>query len=221
MLKSELRKLRKLNATQGMLTEMKKSKKHNFFVRAQCLGPYVKIAIFKRSWLGKGIMTPCCETFINKDGKEWKSRILEEDGKEEKWSEAMLYNLPIFYWGDFNKLWMTNDAKITAKRFQKDEKKKQEGLWGIYNWQLKIREENVLKQEQKEQQPWDEDMELIPPVPKGLEEWMHRECNKTFFMVYKYKPGQKKATCTRCWNEVTVEGLKKMRRRFAQNAERS
>ena len=67
MKKSELRKLRQLNATPGMITAMKEKEFYNF-ARAQCLGGIVKIAFFYRSWLANGIRTPAIETFINKEG---------------------------------------------------------------------------------------------------------------------------------------------------------
>ena len=113
MRKSELRKLRQLNTTPGMITAMKSSKNYDGFARAQYLGGILKIAFFKRDWIEKGINTPVCETFVNVQGKEWISRIKDKTGKEIKWTQAMFANLPIYPWG--KNFWVTQDTFNTLK----------------------------------------------------------------------------------------------------------
>lgn len=208
MTKKNLRKLRSLNATQGMFTALNETEFDNF-ARAQCLGGIVKIAFFYRSWLKAGIKTPAIETFINREGEEWISRILDDQGKESKWTENMLYNLKFEreYYNCLGKIWVTNDTFKTAKSFSKDYEKRN-CLYAISRWQENVRKKRILEKEKKEQQPWDEDMALVPEIPKGLESWMHKECCNEFFMVYKYKPNQKEACCTRCGQTVRIEGLK-------------
>lgn len=210
MTKKELRALRSLNATQGMFTALKETKFKNF-ARAQCLGKFVKIAFFHRSWLAAGIKTPVIETFINREGEEWISRILDDQGKEVKWTECILYNLEFerdgWYYGGLNKIWVTNDTFRTCRSFSKDYERR-DCLFAIARWQENVRKERILEKEKKEQQPWDEDMALVPEIPKGLESWMHRECCNKFFLVYEYKPNQKEACCTRCGQTVRIEGLR-------------
>ena len=208
MRKDELRKLRTLNATPGMLTAMKSKDATYYYARAQCLGKIVKIALFKQTWLKRGVRSPECEVFINRDGKEWISRILNEQGEETIWSEAMIWNLPIDmrYW---NEIWVTKDTAETAKSFDRTRQYiKGHCLSAVWSWQSNIRAEHIQEQEKKETGAWDEEMKLVPETPKGLEEWMHRECNDDFWLIYEYKPGQKMAYCSRCKNTVTVDGLK-------------
>lgn len=208
MKKNELRKLRTLNVTPGMLTALKEGK-YDAFARAQCLGQYVKIAFFAKGWLEEGIKTPICETFLNGEGKEWTTRIMNRVGEEAAWSEAMIYNLPFkvrnWYMPD---VWVTQDTWQTIKRFTGKDCSRDDAMRTLWTWQEGVRAENIREKERKEQEPWDKDMALVPDVPKGLEEWMHRQCNKQFFLVYKYKKNQKEATCTRCGSVVSVEGLK-------------
>lgn len=210
MRKETLRKLRGLNVTPGMISAAKDGK-CLYYARAQCLGAFIKIAIFPKGWILKGIKTPAIETFINKEGKEWISRTLNQEGKEEKWTEAMIYNLPmlngLWYWA--RRIWVTKDTFETAKRFNKNwQSARNECLDAFYRWQQDVREENILEKEKREQKPWDEDMALVPETPKGLEVWMHRQCCEQFYLVYEYKPNQKIAYCTRCWKMVQVDGLK-------------
>lgn len=211
MRKDELRKLRALNVTPGMLTAAKKQEKHDIFVRAQCLGGILKIAFFKPSWIKRGIKTPRCETFINQVGSEWLSRVLDVKGKEEAWSRAMVFNLPclnLSWWSSFD-IWITADAFGALRRLDRAKKyKKSECLDALWHWQLKIREENIQEAEKREQKPWDEEMKLIPKIPEKLSEWMHRKCNDEFWLIYEYKKGQKMAYCSRCHQTVEVKGLK-------------
>lgn len=214
MKKDELRALRSLNATPGMFTAMKNTDAR-IYARAQCLGPFVKIAFFYRRWLEKGIRTPVTETFINRDGKEWISRILDEKGKEVKWSDAMVQNLEcmrnayyFIYSGLVADVWVTSDTFETVRRFEGRNWSRRECMRAVQRWQENIRAEKIEEKERKEQQPWDEDMALIPKVPEGLREWMHKECCNQFFLVYKYQKGQKEAYCTRCGSTVRIEGLK-------------
>ena len=194
-----------------MLTAMKSKDATYYYARAQCLGKIVKIALFKHTWLKRGVKSPECEVFINRDGKEWISRILNEKGEETIWSEAMIWNLPIdmSYW---NETWVTKDTAETVKSFDRTRQYiKGHCLSAVYSWQLKIREEHIQEQEKKETSAWDEEMKLVPETPKGLGEWMHKECNDIFFLIYDYKPGQKMAFCSRCLRLVKVDGLKNER----------
>ena len=210
MKKNDLRALRSLYATQGMITTMRKTQCNNF-ARAQCLGGIVKIAFFYRSWLKDGIRTPAIETFINREGEEWISRILDKEGNEVRWTESMLYNLDFerdgWYYGGLNKTWVTNDTFRTARSFSKNCERK-DCLYSIAKWQEGIRKARTLEKEKKETKPWDDEMSLVPEVPKGLVSWMHRECCNQFYLVYKYKRNPKEAYCTRCGQTVRVEGLK-------------
>ena len=208
MRKDELRKLRALNVTPGMLSALKGGE-YDCFARAQCLGAYVKVAFFKKSWMEEGIKTPICETFLNVDGKEWITRIRNRSGEERKWSEALIYNLPLgVYWWGQQKIWVTQDTYGTVKRFTGKDCKRDDALRAIWKWQEDVRAERIREKEKKEQEPWDKDMALVPKVPGGLGKWMHRECCEQFFLVYEYKKNQKMATCTRCGNRVRVEGLR-------------
>jgi hypothetical protein len=212
MKKSELRKLRQLNATPGMTTAMRRDENCTLFARAQNLGGILKFAFFKRHWLNEGIKTPVCETFVNTEGKQWISRILDKTGVEIKWTPAMFGNLPLFS-GWRNTSWVTPDTFDTLRRLIQNKYKYDRGdcLWLLQRWQEDIRREKIEEQEKKEKKAWDEDLKIVPRTPKGLGLWMHKECNDTFFLIYDYKPGQKMAFCSRCLRLVKVDGLKNER----------
>lgn len=202
MKKETLRKLRRLNATQAMVKDSA-SGSLKCYVRAQCLNGFIKFALFFQEDLKHGIVTPMYEIFVNPDGREWITRELDEKGKEEKWSKATLYNLPRTpgYWYE-GRYWITADTKLTLKRLMPDSKKKEMHI--LQDWQNKINKDKIEEREKREQAHWDEDMKLVPKTPNGLKEWMHRECNESFFLIYEYRKNQKKAYCSRCRKEVAV-----------------
>ena len=221
MKKDELRKLRKLPATSAMMkkaletieTEDYSGKtvtkpKYKVMARVQCLGKYMKASLFNTSDMKKGRKEPRYEVFINKEGKEWISRELDKDGKEVAWTESMISNLSqfnlSFYYGEDNP-YIYRDGMENLNRLKLMNDNGEKGLLRLFRWQKELRAENIKKQEEREQQPWDEEMKLVPSEPKGFREWMRKDVCRDVFIIYDYKRGKiTEGYCSRCRKVVKI-----------------
>lgn len=211
MRKDELRKLRALPATREM---MKKAKydKYRVFTRVQNLNGYIKVALFKASWMKKGINTPIYEIFINQEGGEWITRLLDENGKEEVWSESMVHNLTrinlyqyTYGWKEVP-IYYSKDAVTTLSRLPVTNKNLK-GIERLRHWQQAQRDEATRLKEEREQEPWDEDMALVPKLVDGFAEWMHKQ-GKSQYILYEYARKQEQGYCSRCCHTVPIKAPK-------------
>ncbi|MDO5575202.1 MAG: PcfJ domain-containing protein [bacterium] len=229
MQKKELRKLRTLNATPAIIREAKnnefieeiqyyyqkkphKVKKQNYraFLRVQILNGYAKIAVFFSGDIVKGILSPRYEVFLNKKGLEYITRELK-NGVEVGWRTAMLDNL---IWNEENNpyspmksyTYLNPEGKKSLQRYLET---RNTGYTAVCEWQKKIRKERITEKEKKEQEPWDQDMKLVPDIPKTFIEFMKREALLEHFVIYDASVTPKKRTgyCTRCQKTVPVTGI--------------
>jgi DNA-directed RNA polymerase subunit RPC12/RpoP len=234
MRKEELRKLRKLPATKEMMQKGKQYHEeervewwsgekykvtvpqYDILLRVQNLSGYIKVAVFLPQDMRKNIRTPRYEIFINPAGGEWITRVLDENGNEERWSDAMVRNLPdtdqdySSYWF-LKRIFLNRDGLKTLNTLPIDYRPAQEekGIFRLQRWQEEQRKNAIKQKEKREQKPWDEDMALVPEVPPTFEEWMRKNAADQFFLIYEYdKKGAKTAFCSRCKREVPISGAK-------------
>ena len=113
MKKEELRKLRTLRATPAIIKRAMKDlpyeetykhwwsdeklvrtveAEYAYYLRCQCLGGYIKVAVFFAPLIRDGSTYPSMEIFINTDGNEWITRYWDDEGNE-RWNESMIDNL--------------------------------------------------------------------------------------------------------------------------------
>lgn len=187
-----------------------KEPKYKIMLRVQNLNGYIKAAVFLQSDLTKGQKTPYYEMFINEKGKEWISRKLDKNGMENGWTESMFYNLigvPYYnysYTSD-QRVYINRSGMDTLNRLPLMNDKKQKGISRLMAWQREQREEEIKRQEQREQQHWDEDMALIPKLPSGFKEWMRKNACRDIYIFYEYDRGKtKKGYCSRCKQQVPI-----------------
>ena len=114
MRKSELEKLRTLNATPAMIRALQEpgtkrhysgkinEEKYHLAARCQQLGGYLKVSICTREDISKKVYTPKWDIFINYEGDEYITRERQTDGAY-KWRKAYGYNLEGSNW--YNKKW--------------------------------------------------------------------------------------------------------------------
>ena len=227
MQKAELRKLRRLDATKEMMQKAKykitvhdryededtQIYEYEAFVRIQNLGAYIKIAIFDPSWMRANCTGAKFEVFLNVEGKEYITRELDQEGNEVRWLTAMIYNLLEknglkHYWWQYDngqQTFINADAMKTLARLQVSERGNR-GLARLQQWQQAVKDEETKQKEKAEQQPWDEDMDKIPALPKNFNVWARKNVLKEHYIFYEYSP--KKTTtgwCTSCRTEVTVK----------------
>ena len=233
MRKQELRKLRSLPPTKEMIEKAKDNKIHElikgnyyksyytrrykFFLRVQNLSCYIKIAIYSAENLAANITTPKFEIFINKAGEECITRIFKDNGEEERWSNAMLYNLPgIYSWYSTEKykktFWLNRDASRTLKSLTDDCRNvwrtEDDAIACLRNWQQSLKDKERALREKKETAPWDEDMKLTPELPKDFDKWLKYSVPTEEWGIY--KGGEKTTFCTHCEKEVVLTGTRKM-----------
>lgn len=206
MRKEELRKLRALPATKEMMEKGKRFKKvkqkrwdghqytktipdYRVLFRVQNLSGYIKVAVFLPEDMRKDIQTPRYEIFLNTEGGEYITRELDENGREKRWLTAMLGNLegvPSFcHWSD-NRYFISRNGMNTLNRLKLENDKDDKGPHRLKTWQQEQKDNETKRREAREQEPWDEDMELIPELPKTFEEWMRKDAAGAHFIFYEY-----------------------------------
>lgn len=232
MRKEELRTLKRINATPKMVQMAKNnnrkmeygSKSHmsyltketvyDLFVRCQTRGRYLMVCIFLPRDVAVGELTPKYEIYCNPEGNEYITRILI-GGKEQGWSSSMADNLGNLYCSIWNckwyekieqRVWQNPEGMKTIKKFLGTEKK---GLWGLIEWQRKIRTKKIEEKEKREQAPWDADMKLIPEILLSFEEWMKKEAPGQHFIFYEYcRGGAGEGFCSHCRKMVQIKAPK-------------
>lgn len=229
MRKEELRSLKRIYATPKMIQLAKDNKRRmeysytwdkkrkqvhmtefDLLVRCQTRGGFLMICIFLPEWLEKGIKHPVHEIYCNFEGDEYITRMLDQDGTEERWSSAMFENLDYIYnstcmnyWliGADRRIWQNPEGMNTIKRFLKTDKK---GAFGLIEWQRKVKKKKIDEAEVKEKAPWDADMKLVPRVMPSFEGWMRREAADKYFIIYEAKRKQDEGWCSSCRRFVPV-----------------
>lgn len=145
MRKSELKKLKRINATPHMIELAKNNKsetpilynsKHGWdkplmkrtnydiMVRCQSRGKILIVCIFLPEEIADGKITPLYEIYCNVEGNEYITRIMPQRGKE-KWSTAMADNLDDvqqviskMYWykNVESRIWQNNEGRNTIQQ---------------------------------------------------------------------------------------------------------
>ncbi len=231
MRKEELRKLRSLPATKEMMEKGKRFQEktethwytrqkikvivpdYDVLLRVQNLNGYVKIAVFFPEKMRMDIKTPRYEIFLNTKGAEYITRELDDEGKEVKWSTAMVCNLNGLENGWYSerlKVFVSRDGMHTLNRLEvKQGYEKKKGIYRLQSWQQEQKDEETKRKEKREQEPWDADMKLVPKLVKGFEEWMRRNAASEYYMIYEYNPkGQKTGYCSKCKKYVQISNPK-------------
>lgn len=233
MIKKTLRALRQLNATKEMMRKAKEDKptnnnkwwkseikypyKYGVYLRAQHLKGFLKVAVFATEWMRQGISTPCYEIFIDHENGQFITRKLDKTYTETGWTRAMVDNLKNVedvklarYWDDCLMLgsgaeepWMDEHQAAYIKKTLQTNKS---GYAAIVEYQRKCRQQDLAEMRRRETAPWDEDMALVPEVPKRFRRWVSHEAAPDNFMIYVYsKSGAKSAWCTYCEEMVTLK----------------
>lgn len=206
------------------------------YLRCQNLNGYLKIAVFTTKDMKRGIKKPRFEIFINPKADEYITREWVK-GKEE-WRTAMIENLNFdnsgcsyLYYESKKPAWMNREGTETIKSVLNV---KEGGFKGILEYQRKIRKEKLEDKYRREVAPWDEEMKLIPDVPKDFQTWLEKKGIDEHFIFYQYvenkkitegycsycekmvpieKPRHnKKEKCRCCKNKITFKAMGKIRR---------
>lgn len=173
------------------------------------------VCVFLPVKVAKGILTPICEIYCNLQTREYITRMLDDRGKEQKWSNAMADNLEkvgnymdSYYW-NINipawhaRIWQPPKEKKIIQDFLGTEEK---SILGLIEWQRKIKKEKMEEKEKRQQEPWDRDMALIPEIFPSFYTWMEKDGHNHHYIFYEYdKKGAKEGYCSHCQRLVPVE----------------
>lgn len=216
MIKSELEKLRTLNATPAMVKalEMPGEKKdylgkrykykYKFASRCQNLNGFLKVSICTREDVQKRILKPKWDVFINYEGDEYITRERQEDGSY-KWRTAYICNLEDMYWysrRDYdNYMYMNPEG---SREIQMLLKTKDRGYRGICQWQQGCKKRIEDKKIKKLTDEWDELMKPIKEPPGGFEDWWKHNGFDGENYIFYASAGATEGYCTSCIGKVTL-----------------
>lgn len=217
MRKSELEKLRTLNATPTMIKALQEpgtkryyggkinEEKYHLAARCQQLGGYLKVSICTKKDISKKVYTPKWDIFINYEGDEYITRERQQDGSY-KWRKAYGYNLENYNW--YNKDWdeyvyMNPDSSSQIQKILGTIKK---GFWGMCEWQEGCKKRNEDKKIKKLTDQWDKDMQPIKDTPKGFEDWWHHNAFDGSNYIYYASSESTEGYCTSCIGRVKLPG---------------
>ncbi|WOO34924.1 PcfJ domain-containing protein [Anaerocolumna sp. AGMB13020] len=213
MKKEQLRKLRRLYATDtmmknaGMDVPIKKTiswrnarvntYKHGLYMRCQVLSGILKVAFFATESMRLGSNKPLYELFINKNSGEF----ITWDVLQEKWSNAKLDMLD---WPDTVRYspdkFINREGNRSIKTYLGVANG---GYRGILDYQLSVREDQLKQRYRRETDPWDMKMEQIPELPKDWKQWFDKTGIPENYIFYEYsRKGATEGYCS--WCEKTV-----------------
>lgn len=227
MRKEELRNLKRINATPAMVQLAKNNNKkmqyktqyggcierntvYDIMVHCQTRGKYLMVCVFLPEQVERGELAPAYEIYCNPEGDEYITRILI-NGKEHKWSRAMADNIKRIgnaIWEDSRnemkqRIWQNPEGKKTIQQFLET---RENGIFGLVEWQRKTRDRRIREAEERQQAPWDADMKLIPKILPSFKDWMLKEAVEEYFIFYEYsKKGAVEGYCSHCGKTVPVE----------------
>ncbi len=208
MKKKELLAMPKLMPTQYMIKKAKENEKdaeyrprYTRYYKAIVKNGILKVAIWTRSDLAKGIKEPTYLVFIDKEKDSWINYNMSANG----WGKARIENLN--YDGhrgnDYDwygvRGWESEETRtIVNKYFETGMQMLTRDA--IKKWQKEHADTLLQRKYQSEIEQIDSVMNLVPELPKDFENWWTTEAYYTAqYLIYDKK--QKKAFCTNCWKD--------------------
>ncbi len=174
--------------------------RYHLFFRAVVEKEVLKVAIFPRAWLVKGITKPQFEIYISKsentfityepDGGAWRTAKIDMLNYE---GRGGIYEKENFECGDSRKI--VNDYLGTGNRSVKN---------AVLDFQCNVRKENLQKKHRSEIEQIDSVMSEVPDLPKDFDSWVKRNCFEEYLM-YEKKGKKYKVYCTHCNKWVQVK----------------
>ena len=209
MKKSELLKLPAMKATKEMYEKAWLEEKYDRYQRPSVTGP--KYRKFYRARKTQGILE--VDVFYYRDLRLKTShpvfRIFLHDGKydtyetiEGKWRTATIENLKFGVSHNdgesaaYQTYWITEKERKTIKDFTKNGEESTHSA--ILGWQQ-------CKKHRKETDRIDDEMAIIPEIPKDFEEWAKKDAVPQYMY---YESGKKIGQCTCCGKTQELSGHK-------------
>lgn len=217
MRKKELLKLRTMNATSKMMqmadADMPQraayrswggeyvyiSYQYGLYMRCQIMHGLLKVAFFLPEHMRAGGRKPAYELYIDKKNGEF----LTYDLIAQKWLTSKLDRIP---WPGY--VFRSKEKWISPKEYDLIKKylgEEHGGYRGLFEYQLKIRAEELKQRHKRETDPWDLDLEQTPELPKDWDRWVKKVGVTENYIFYQYsRKGAETGYCTFCEKEVAV-----------------
>lgn len=205
---AQLDKQRKETETYTDLGGVKRSftKKHynyKYYFDAVVEGEILKVAVFTRKSLIRGIKAPVYEIYLSK--KE--NKYITYDVAEKKWRTAKIDMLD--YDENYSYLYATQNYQTKKTRGLVNSYfgtgKNIEVAAAILSFQTEIRGEALQKKHRTELEAIDEVMNEVPELPKNFEKWVIKNCFEETLFYEREKPYKwPKVFCTHCgkWSDA-------------------
>lgn len=220
MRKAELLNSGKLEATKEMIDIAKSDKPkektegygrsskvytYYWFIRAKIIeakeGPILKVGLFRRKELVRGLKTPAYTVFISKA----ENKHLTYDYDEDKWRtgkvDCLSYGEYAHYYS-VGKYCGKDSEKIIIDYLDNEKKTPYES---VFYFQSSVLEENLKRQHRKITDRIDAAMELVPELPKDFDRWIDETAMiNSRYIYYHYSKSVKEGYCTHCKRMVTI-----------------
>lgn len=186
-------------------TYRKKQYTYRYYFSAAVEGEILKVALFMREGLVRGIKEPCYEIYCLK--KE--NRFVTWDVQEKKWRIAKIDMLE-------RPLRSNSSYLYAAKNYQSDKArglvnsyfktgKNIEIMAAVLTFQVSIRGDELSQKHRNELEQIDEVMNEVPEIPKNFDNWVIRNCFEETLFYEREKPYKwPKVFCTHCgkWSDA-------------------
>lgn len=215
MKKALLLRMKKMNATPSMMKAAEqdeakyrggylsgdtKGYHYGRYIRSTIQWGILKVSIFLPEYMKAGGKLPVYEVYVDKE----KEKFLTYDCFQKKWLTAKLDNLQwpryVYYSYDY---FCSEGTYMQIKRYLDT---KQGGYAGLFEYQLKVREEELKRKHRRETDPWDLELSQTKPLPEDWNQWIRKVGIPHYFIFYNYvKRGAKKGYCSYCEKEVPIK----------------
>lgn len=217
MRKSELEKLRTLNATPAMIRKLKEpgekrrydgkinTEKYHLAARCQNLNGMLKISVCTGEDIREKVYTPKWDVFINYAGDEYISRERQQDGSY-TWRKAYIFNLEDYDW--YKNRWdhYIYMSKENAKTVQALLKTRGKGYDGICEWQKDCKERKIVAEIKQKKEQWKKEMQPVKDPPKGFENWWKHNAFDGENYIFYASSRSTEGYCTSCLDMVHLIG---------------
>lgn len=188
------------------------STKFDLMIRCQSRGKILMIAMFFPEDVAKGFKYPTYEIYCNPAGDEYITRERDSaDGSEIRWTKAQVFNLnriDTIRFFDYEPdvkirkktIWQSYSGKDEIKQFLNTNRN---GIEGLIEYQHRCKLRDIKRIEKKEQEPWDEELALTPPILPGFERWSKHDAMEENFIFYE-SIHSSTGYCSYCEKEVPL-----------------
>ena len=215
MKKALLLRMKKMNATPTMMKTAEQdeakyrggylsgdTKGYRFgrYIRSTIQWGILKVSIYLPEFMKAGGKLPVYEVYVDKENE----KFLTYDCFRKKWLTAKLDNLYwpryVYYSYDY---FCSEGTYMQIKRYLDT---KQGGYAGLFEYQLKVRADELKRKHRRETDPWDLELSQTKPLPEDWNQWIRKVGIPHYFIFYNYvKRGAKTGYCSYCEKEVPIK----------------